>query len=181
MYLNRLIRRKLPTLLKKNEKTPSCFCARSYNNVQLEEIPEVTQTKIRAFLKKQSVQFEDGYTGFLTACPNCHKGNKATASYLYINKTTGTFLCACCKQIGAWNQLEGFLTKKRHKNDDFAEEITKLNNEVKQNTVSLSSLRKEVFCDVLKAFTLPVSLYVCIEILVYIIYCDIIGDTTIYH
>lgn len=183
MYLTRLMRLNIHPLLKQTEKKKPRLFLRTYKTVPFEDIPEVSPSKIRSFLKKHAVAFEDGYTGFLTACPKCHKGSKATATHVYINKTTGTFTCASCKRIGAWNQLEGFLTAKRSKKDDGvskeAEEITELVSEVQRDTILVSSLKKEVLCDVLKAFALPVSCsFFCGDGCVI---CWFLGDTAICH
>lgn len=148
------------TLLKQNRKKKLSFFVRQYNEVPLDEIPEVSPSKIKAFLKRHNISFEDGYTGFLIPCPKCHKGSKATATHVYINKTTGTFLCASCKRVGVWNQLETFLTAKRNKKDDGvaqgAEEINNLISEVQQNTIALSSLRREILNGIQNDFALPV-------------------------
>lgn len=163
MYLTRLVRFNIHNLLKQNKKKKLSIFVRQYNEVPLDEIPEVSPSKIKAFLKRHNISFEDGYTGFLTACPKCHKGSKATATHVYINKTTGTFLCASCKRVGTWNQLETFLSAKRNQKDDAvaqgAEDINKLVSEVQQNTIALSSLRKEVLNGIQKAFGLPVRLW----------------------
>lgn len=150
------------SLFKQTGKKNFYRLSRAYKNVPFEDIPEVSPTKIRSLLKKHAITFEDGYTGFLTACPKCHKGSKVTATHVYINKTTGTFMCASCKRIGVWNQLEGFLIGKRNKKQDGGvspevQEIKEIVDEVQQNTIAVSSLRKEVLSDISKAFSLPVS------------------------
>lgn len=160
MYLIRMMRLNISCSLKQTKRKKFNISIRQYNNILLDDIPEVSPTKIKAFLKRHNITFEDGHTGYLTACPKCHKGSKTTATHVYINKTTGTFLCASCKRMGTWNQLEAFLTAKRNKKDDVtqeAQDLIKLISDVQQNTTSLCSLRKEVISDVLKAFALPVG------------------------
>lgn len=162
MNLTRLIRLNIHSLLKQTEQNKRFPLLRTYKTVPFEDIPEVSPTKIRAFLKKHAVAFEDGHTGFLIACPKCHKGGKSSATQVHINKTTGTFICACCKRIGQWDQFEGFLAAKRTKKDDAgkeAQQINELVSDVQKNTISVASLKKEVLSDVLKTFQLPVSYF----------------------
>lgn len=150
----------LRSFLKPNKKKKTVSFLQLHNSIALEDIPEVSPTRIRAFLKKHNIAFEDGYTGFMTPCPKCHKGTKTTATHLYINKTTGTFLCVSCKSMGAWQKLETFLTKRSKKGDSIsseAENINKLIKEVQQNTIPVNNLSIDVLHNVLKAFGLPVS------------------------
>lgn len=63
--------------------------SRSFNDMAFDDIPTaVTPGLIKQTLKQHDVSFEDGYTCFMTSCPNCAKQAKST-SKLYINKTTG--------------------------------------------------------------------------------------------
>lgn len=61
-----------------------------FNDISYNDIPEVSQSIIKNTLRKNNIQFEEGYTCFITACLICKHTKSATK--LYINKTTGDLL-----------------------------------------------------------------------------------------
>lgn len=72
---------------------------RNYNNIDFEDIPDVTPASIKRILKQNSISFEEGYTSFITYCLLCGKQVSNGAAKLppctnkfFINKTTGNCL-----------------------------------------------------------------------------------------
>ncbi|KAJ8924787.1 hypothetical protein NQ315_000940 [Exocentrus adspersus] len=140
---------------------------RTYNDVRLDSIPEVSPALIRKTLKANNITYEDGYTCFIAQCAFCHKSTNSTksTSKLYINKTTGMFMCASCKRTGQWNDFElltSRISKKKHKPEDVEEEtvnMIKLNeslSEIRRSTKELKGVNTPAFEDVLKRFRLPI-------------------------
>lgn len=84
MFLVKLIRKSVF-----KQKT-NIAIVRYYNDVKFEDIPDISAVEIKKVLKK-NVSYEEGYTCYIICCPVCHKSKsqKAVASKIYINKTTG--------------------------------------------------------------------------------------------
>ncbi|XP_046549115.1 twinkle mtDNA helicase-like [Haliotis rubra] len=67
----------------------------------------VTTSEIQKFLAERDMKFEQGFTCFITTCPRLTK-KKVTcaADKLYVNMTTGHFLCGSCWKLGGWHELK---------------------------------------------------------------------------
>jgi len=74
----------------------------------------VTPALIQKFLADIGVRFETGYTTIITKCP---KAAKSTSSdKLYINSTSGHFVCDLCNKQGTWRDLsDNLLSLKEQK------------------------------------------------------------------
>lgn len=75
------------------------------------------------------------------------------------------FLCACCNYLGQWDKLSNFIASKKSKNDTEKSDIRNSTNAVKtvlekirETTYHLKTLPESTFHDILKDFTLPVSI-----------------------
>ncbi|XP_071092868.1 twinkle mtDNA helicase-like [Haliotis cracherodii] len=82
-------------------------CRHFTKNVNFLEEDVVTTSEIQKFLAESDMKFEQGFTCFITTCPklNKKKGSCATDK-LYINMTTGHFLCGACGKLGGWHELK---------------------------------------------------------------------------
>lgn len=67
------------------------------------------------------------------------------------------FLCACGKYSGPWNKFESFLTPKQNKKECRSEDNKSYVKDLQKSTTAISSLNKEVFSEILEAFSLPVG------------------------
>lgn len=78
------------------------------------EMLTVSVSHLKQLLKQQCSNVVEGYTCIITDCPVCTNTKKK--SKLYINKTTGFFMCDKCKSAGSWDMLNKFLSKKPNEN-----------------------------------------------------------------
>lgn len=72
------------------------------------ENDKFTVFNVKKTLKATGNSFEDGFTCIKTTCPVCdcvNNVNKLTKN-IYVNKTTGHFLCCNCQHVGNWNNIE---------------------------------------------------------------------------
>ncbi|CAH1366787.1 unnamed protein product [Tenebrio molitor] len=123
--------------------TPNLF-TRNYNDIPFEDVPEVSPALIKKTLNNQKVSFEEGFTSFIIACPLCSgnaiKNTKGNLQNVYINKTTGMFMCVSCKYTGEWNFLDYYLNAKKRKNKKM-EDFEKVHNNQEKLTESLKQIR----------------------------------------
>lgn len=94
MFLLKLARqRSIELRIEKNVvKIISNIRVRTYYDVNLENIPEVSPALIKKTLKTSNINYEDGYTCFIAKCMFCNKStntSKPPTAKIYINKTTG--------------------------------------------------------------------------------------------
>ncbi|XP_064625102.1 twinkle mtDNA helicase-like [Lineus longissimus] len=91
-------------------KTPSSQWTPDISSRGFARVPSPTNqdssstADIVSFLKRQGVKYIDGHTCFSMTCPR-FKNLKADADRLFVNKTTGHFVCRSCKKSGKWSQL----------------------------------------------------------------------------
>ncbi|XP_033329431.2 mitochondrial DNA helicase isoform X2 [Megalopta genalis] len=81
---------------------------------------DISYSNLKQFCKERSLPITDGHTCIMLDCPICN--NIKRSSKLYINKTTGFFMCNKCKHNGSWEILEKFLllekSDRKHKEFD---------------------------------------------------------------
>lgn len=66
---------------------------RYFNDITHDDIPEVSSSLIKKIMNNNNLQFDDGYTCFITSCFLCKTNlRKSANTKLYINKTTGDFI-----------------------------------------------------------------------------------------
>ncbi|KAG5308048.1 PEO1 protein, partial [Acromyrmex insinuator] len=122
---------------------------------------------IKQVLKQKNINTIDGHACLVTECPICDY-EKSKKANIYINKTTGYFLCDKCHFKGEWNTLERFLLTKSTKANNMQKELetlknatkvqedyaTKWNKIVKSNQ-KIADLSSELYEEVLNIFSLP--------------------------
>ncbi|KAI0231150.1 Twinkle protein, mitochondrial [Lamellibrachia satsuma] len=85
-----------------------CSSRASSNVIPLEQSKPVQTGEIKKFLADNEFVFREGYTCLISTCPR-HVRRKIRLSELdrlYINRTTGYFVCQSCKKSGNWQQLQ---------------------------------------------------------------------------
>ncbi|CAL7944131.1 unnamed protein product [Xylocopa violacea] len=63
---------------------------------------------MKHILKQQCSTINEGYTCLIINCPVCNDIKKV--SKIYVNKTTGYFVCDKCETNGSWDLLQKFLS-----------------------------------------------------------------------
>ncbi|CAH0722790.1 unnamed protein product, partial [Brenthis ino] len=89
---------------------------KNVHNVDLSDIPKITVTDIRKLLRQKGFAVQDGFTSITTKCMLCSEEkseHKKGENRLYVNKTTGYFLCPKCNTHGDWNILERVIKKSK--------------------------------------------------------------------
>ncbi|CAH1972779.1 unnamed protein product [Acanthoscelides obtectus] len=132
------------------------------NDIAVESIPEVSSVSIKKTLRNHT-SFEEGHTCFIMSCNLCTR--KPKVARIYINKTTGMFMCSGCKMTGQWQTLEAMLGNKKIRAkkapaesvEEIEESIKKTLEDVASNTRLLRLLEEESLNSVLKKFKLPVT------------------------
>ncbi|XP_070566841.1 twinkle mtDNA helicase-like [Ptychodera flava] len=73
----------------------------------------VTITEIRKFLRERNIEFKTGYTCLVAKCPVCCPGQGQSSKDqkpMYVNMTTGSFVCYCNVFKGSWHNLQDVLS-----------------------------------------------------------------------
>ncbi|XP_051162071.1 mitochondrial DNA helicase [Leptopilina boulardi] len=84
------------------------FDRKFLHNTIIDDVPTIALTEMKKSLKSCNISFFEGHTCLLADCPLCDNKSK-----LYINKTTGLFICENCEHTGSWNILEKFIVQKK--------------------------------------------------------------------
>ncbi|CAK9802535.1 Mitochondrial DNA helicase [Anthophora plagiata] len=88
------------------------YIDKQYFHVNIKEsMLNLPVSRLKQFFKQQCLNVVEGYTCIIADCPICD--NKMKESKLYINKTTGFFMCNKCKSMGSWDILEKFLSTQK--------------------------------------------------------------------
>ncbi|CAB3237528.1 unnamed protein product [Arctia plantaginis] len=142
-----------------------CKCViRKIHNVGLNDIPKITATDIRKLLRQKGFAVQDGYTALTTKCSICSGDQKCSDSKVYVNKTTGYFVCPKCNVHGDWNIMERLVKKAKVEATikDFieqcqqkAEQFHKAWETVLNETTSLTKLNETELLDLFRLFELP--------------------------
>ena len=102
-----------PLLKTKNSsKTIRSLCSRNFNTLpQSTNIPN--DKEIEEHLRRSRIPFKNGYTSIIAPCPACKSLDTSDAQKkdgknwnLFINKTTGRFICKKCAHSGSWNEIK---------------------------------------------------------------------------
>ncbi|CAH0553197.1 unnamed protein product [Brassicogethes aeneus] len=129
---------------------------------------DIHSTGVRELLQqlynqKHSLGYEDGHACYTTSCNFCKKNLKHKPK-IYVNKTTGLFMCSYCKKSGGWHQFEtliGNVGKEKRRNTvseveiNEREKITECLKKVKCTTNLIFELPDECLQDILYKFKLP--------------------------
>lgn len=131
--------------------------------VSVHEIPsDISTVSLKRTLKAHSISFEDGPTCLATLCTICAKLNKnPDDSRIYINKTTGAFICAC-NYAGQWNELKQSFNAKNTKcktarDSAMLEDMDRLKSYIKETnkaTVTVNTLSMAEQTEILGKFEL---------------------------
>ncbi|KAL4705001.1 hypothetical protein ACJJTC_009789 [Scirpophaga incertulas] len=143
----------------------SCSCIyKNIHNLGLEDIPKITITDIRKLLRQKGFAVQDGFTSVSTKCSMCSCDDKSKDGKMFINKTTGYFLCPKCNVHGDWNIMERIL-KKVKMETSVKEFIEKCQNSSVQfqtdwqsivtTTLSFLDLNETELLDLFRLFELP--------------------------
>lgn len=126
----------------------------------LDDVPTISLTEMKRNLKSSNISFLEGHTCLLADCPLC--GNK---SKLYINKTTGLFMCENCQHTGPWNVLENYIEEKKSSRENKTSEVWKLIhkeedytsrwNDLKNSSGNVANIPAEEYKNLQKKFSLP--------------------------
>ncbi|KAJ8733896.1 hypothetical protein PYW07_014447 [Mythimna separata] len=143
----------------------SCVCNhKKIHNVGLNDIPKVTTTDIRKLLRQKGLAVQDGFTALTTKCSICSGDQKCADSKVYVNKTTGYFLCPKCNVHGDWNILERLVKKAKleatikdfiEKCQKQAEEFQKDWQTIANDTTTLTQLDETQLLDLFRLFEFP--------------------------
>ncbi|XP_076286895.1 mitochondrial DNA helicase isoform X2 [Lasioglossum baleicum] len=124
----------------------------------------MSYSNLKQFFKERSVPIVDGHTCIMLDCPICNNVRKSPK--LYVNKTTGYFMCDKCKHNGSWDILQKILLleksdKKLKGLDAFKAnlQVEKNFNEdwenMKKNGQSIADLTTEEYNALLDDFAFP--------------------------
>lgn len=80
----------------------------------------VTSSRVKDFLAQQNVDYKQGFTSLVVECKQCKNCTNAKADQgrIFINNTTGGFVCAQCLWSGHWQKFEQSLEKFRKMETD---------------------------------------------------------------
>ncbi|KAG5343174.1 PEO1 protein, partial [Acromyrmex heyeri] len=109
------------------------FYRRLYSNdsgIINDPVLGISLLHIKQVLKQKNINTIDGHACLVTECPICDY-EKSKKANIYINKTTGYFLCDKCHFKGEWNILERFLLTKLTKANNMQKELETLRNATK--------------------------------------------------
>lgn len=138
------------------------------SNLINEPIPGISLHDIKQTLKQRQIAIVEGHACIIIECPVCET-EKSRKAKVYINKTTGYFMCEKCCSKGEWNILDKFLSlTKSMKSDSSTKEletikntmrvqedyISKWDNIVKSNR-QIADLSSNTYEEVLRTFSLP--------------------------
>ncbi|XP_050418809.1 twinkle mtDNA helicase-like [Patella vulgata] len=88
---------------------PTTIFGRQFTkNVEIQEEEVLTTPMIQKYLVEKGMKFEQGHACFVTMCPKVAKMKQiknTDSERLFINMTTGHFVCHFCGKIGSWNNL----------------------------------------------------------------------------
>ncbi|CAH0600401.1 unnamed protein product [Chrysodeixis includens] len=134
------------------------------HNLGLNDIPKITATDIRKLLRQKGFAVQDGFTALTTKCSICSGDQKCAESKVYVNKTTGYFLCPKCNVHGDWNVLErlvkkakveatvkDFIAKCQHQSEEFQKDWQTILND----TIQLNKINESELIDLFRLFEFP--------------------------
>ncbi|XP_045761395.1 mitochondrial DNA helicase [Maniola jurtina] len=140
---------------------------KNLQTVGINDIPKVVTADIRKLLRQKGFAVQDGFTSVTTKCTICSDEKdepKKSESKLYVNKTTGYFLCPKCNVHGDWNILERVI-KKSKLDGSTKDYIENLHKEVKSfqtawqkvidETKSIQTLNETEILELFRLFEFP--------------------------
>ncbi|XP_015127160.1 twinkle protein, mitochondrial isoform X2 [Diachasma alloeum] len=85
---------------------------RSFHNEVSSGLSPASSGSIKTTLRQHNVNFQEGHACIVINCPICDSGKQNDAK-LYINKTTGLFVCPNCRHTGPWDVLSRVIGPKK--------------------------------------------------------------------
>ncbi|CAL1680357.1 unnamed protein product [Lasius platythorax] len=133
-----------------------------------EPVPGVSISQIKQSLKQKQITTVEGHACIIIECPICDF-EKLKKAKIYINKTTGYFMCDKCSSKGEWNILEKFLLlTKSSKTSNTQRELETLRNTIRiqedyvskwdnitKSNQQVADLSPDLYEKVLHTFSLP--------------------------
>lgn len=123
MFVHRLLSKKLSIGSKKSLNILKKFSLNNHNDISTttsdyssnfkEDTPEqpgASLLHIKRALKLANTEFQDGITNLKTGCPACDCEEGKKPNDIFINKTTGYFMCPNCRYGGRVGLIEKFFT-----------------------------------------------------------------------
>ncbi|XP_076386203.1 mitochondrial DNA helicase isoform X1 [Megachile rotundata] len=96
-----------------------------------ESMLNVSISHVKHCFKQRCLNATEGYVCIIAECPICIDTKKGAK--IYINKTTGFFICDQCKYTGSWNILEKFLSIQKSSEKSKELDILKKSCHVEEN------------------------------------------------
>ncbi|XP_074642291.1 twinkle mtDNA helicase-like isoform X2 [Tubulanus polymorphus] len=104
---------------------PGMAIAQHYSSNEINMSLNPVTDEVKNYLEKKDIHFTEGYTSFSTTCPRFETARMQSQEKqkLFINSTTGCFVCLSCKKTGNWKSLQEninrhlsneFMKKKKH-------------------------------------------------------------------
>lgn len=137
---------------------------RTIHNVGLNDIPKITATDMRKLLRQKGHAVQEGYTALTIKCSICSGDQKCSDGKVYVNKTTGYFVCPKCNVHGDWNILERLVKKAKVDTTikDFIEQCQQKSKQFEKDwqdivnkSMPLNQLEDTVLYDLFKLFEFP--------------------------
>ncbi|XP_078041603.1 mitochondrial DNA helicase isoform X2 [Augochlora pura] len=149
---------------KTNHHVKNFIIKQYYHRESKKPTLNISYLNLKQFFKERSLSITDGHTCITLDCPICSNAKKC--SKLYINKTTGFFICTKCKHNGSWEILDKFLLleKSGKKFKEFNElkanlQVEKSFNKewenIKKNCQNIKDLTIEEYNTLLNDFVFP--------------------------
>ncbi|KAI4488631.1 hypothetical protein M0802_011447 [Mischocyttarus mexicanus] len=88
------------------------FTNRPYHIDQSDQMSNVSLIGIKRILRQNRIAYLEGHACISVDCPICEMNKCTKGSKIYINKTTGFFMCDKCRCVGSWNILEKVISLK---------------------------------------------------------------------
>ncbi|XP_011315121.1 twinkle protein, mitochondrial [Fopius arisanus] len=137
---------------------------RDFHNEVNAGLSSTSSGSIRTILRQNNVNFQEGHACIVINCPICGYCKQNDAK-LYINKTTGLFVCPKCRHSGSWDILSHVIGPKKsakpvdmktvkqtlHIEDDFTEKWLNLI----ESCQNISELSENIYNDLLTNYAFP--------------------------
>ncbi|XP_032689722.1 twinkle protein, mitochondrial isoform X2 [Odontomachus brunneus] len=137
------------------------------DNMKSDLVPGVPISQVQEILRQRHITGIEGHACIAINCPICDT-EKSKKAKIYINKTTGYFICDKCSSKGTWDLLEKLLLTKSTKSSSVQKELetvrniiktqedytSKWNDIIKSNCL-IANLSPYLYEEILSKFSLP--------------------------
>ncbi|XP_072742710.1 mitochondrial DNA helicase isoform X2 [Anoplolepis gracilipes] len=137
------------------------------DNTINELVPGVSISQIKQSLKQKQISTVEGHACIVIECLICDF-EKLKKAKIYINKTTGYFMCDKCSSKGEWNILEKFLLLTKSSKTNNIQELETLRNTIRiqedyvakwnnimKSNQQMTDLSPDLYEKILYTFSLP--------------------------